>query len=457
MRMRLVPILCLLLAAELHAQAAAPYRDPKLPVHERVRDLLARMTPEEKFWQLYMSPGDLDNPAQDYSHGAFGLQIGMSAAPLAAGENPARAHAERINTIQRYFVERTRLGIPILPFEETVHGLARDGSTVFPAAIGLAATFDTTAMMLAAGAIAQEAKQRGIRDALSPVVNIASDVRWGRVEETYGEDPFLSAAMGRSFVRAFERNGIIATPKHFIANVGDGGRDSYPIDVDKRLLEELYFPPFRSLIHDAGAQSVMTAYNSVDGLPATQNGALLNGTLKRDWGFTGFVISDAAATGGATVLHMTEESTATATRNAFNAGLDVVFQSTWEQHRPYLAVFQRKLIPDSVIDAAVSRVLRAKFEIGLFEHPYADPDAAGKLYRNAMQLFLARETARASFVLLRNEHNVLPLAKSARAIAVIGTDATEARLGGYTAPNEVHAPSKRGRTRRRSFMRRPAY
>ncbi len=413
----------------------ALYRDSTRAVEERVRDLLGRMTLEEKFWQLYMSPGDLDDSTHDYSHGAFGLQIGMGSRPIAAESNPPRAHAERINSIQRYFVQKTRLGIPILPFEEAVHGLARDGATVFPAAIGLAATWDSAMMSSVASAIAVETRARGIRDVLSPVINIATDVRWGRVEETYGEDPLLTSVMGRAFVSAFESRGVITTPKHFIANVGDGGRDSYPIDIDQRLLEELHFPPFRSLIRDAHAQSVMMAYNSVDGSPATQNRALINGTLKHDWDFRGFVISDAAATGGATVLHMTEASTASATKDAYDAGLDVVFQSTWEQHRPYLAAFQRKLIPDSVIDASVARVLRAKFAIGLFEHPFADPDVAARLYRAPEQRLVARNAARESIVLLRNEHDVLPVAKNARSIAVIGVDATEARLGGYTAPN----------------------
>lgn len=422
-----------LILCAVQARAQQPlYRDSTQTVDARVRDLIGRMTPEEKFWQLYMSPGDRDNPAHDYSHGAFGLQIGM---PATGGANAARAHTERINDIQRFFVEQTRLGIPILPFEEAVHGLTRDGATVFPAAIALAATWDTTLMSRVATAISRETRSRGIRDVLSPVINIASDVRWGRVEETYGEDPVLTSAMGRSFVRAFDTSGIITTPKHFIANVGDGGRDSYPIDIDRRLLEELYFPPFRSLIQDAHARSVMTAYNSVDGSPATQNAALLDGTLKRDWRFGGFVISDAAATGGATVLHMTEESTASATADAFNAGLDVVFQSTWEQHRPYLAAFQRKLIADSVIDASVARVLRAKFEIGLFEHPYGNADSAASINHSGEHLALAREAARKSIVLLKNDHSLLPLSKQTRSIAIIGTDATEARLGGYTAGN----------------------
>jgi beta-glucosidase len=202
--------------------------------------------------------------------------------------------------------------------------------------------------------------------------------------------------MGRAFVGAFERMGVITTPKHFVANVGDGGRDSYPIDWSRRFLEEYHFPPFRSVIRQAGARSVMTAYNSVDGAPATQNRTLLTEILKGEWGFDGFVISDAAATGGATVLHMTEASTAAAAKHALEAGLDVIFQSTWEQHRPYLDAFRRGLIADSVIDAAVRRVLRAKIELGLFDDPYVDPDSAAYWNRHPDHLALAREAAIAS-------------------------------------------------------------
>jgi beta-glucosidase len=416
--------------------AAAPM--PAGAQQSRVDSLIARMSIEEKFWQLYMTPGSLDDPAHDYSNGAFGLQIAVHPTPDSTSwRNAARGHAERINAIQRYFAERTRLGIPIIPFDEALHGLTREGATVFPQAIALAATWDTALVARVAEAIARETRSRGVRQALSPVVNIASDVRWGRTEETYGEDPWLTSAMGRAFVGAFERMGVIATPKHFVANVGDGGRDSYPIDWSRRFLEEVHFPPFRSTIRQAGARSVMTAYNSVDGAPATQNRALLTDVLKREWGFGGFVISDAAATAGATVLHMTEASTATAAKHALEAGLDVVFQSTWEQHRPYLDAFRRGLIADSVIDAAVRRVLRAKVELGLFEDPYADPDSAEYWNRHPDHLALAREAAIASLVLLRNERGTLPLSSGIRSIAVIGIDAEEARLGGYTAPGAV--------------------
>ncbi|MEO7082719.1 MAG: glycoside hydrolase family 3 N-terminal domain-containing protein, partial [Gemmatimonadaceae bacterium] len=182
--------------------------------------------------------------------------------------------------------------------------------------------------------------------------------------------------MAVTFVRAMETNGIIATPKHFIANVGDGGRDSYRIDFDARLLDELFFPPFEASIQQGHAGSVMSSYNSVDGSPASQNHALLTNKLRDDWGFSGLVISDAAAVGGATVLHHTEATTATSTRDALEAGLDVIFQSSYEQHRPYLDAFRRGTIAGSTINAAVARVLRAKFEFGLFEHFYVDHVAA---------------------------------------------------------------------------------
>ena len=405
---------------------AAPYRDATLPVADRVRDLLGRMTLEEKFWQLFMLPGDLDDSTSDWSHGVFGLQI--------AGRDNARVHAERINTIQRYFVEHTRLGVPIIPFEEALHGLVSPGATAFPQAIGLAAAWDTALMARVAGAIARETGSRGIRQVLSPVVNLASDVRWGRVEETYGEDPYLVSLMGRAFVAAFERAGIVATPKHFVANVGDGGRDSYPIDRNERTLEELHFPPFRNAVQQAGARSIMSAYNSIDGSPATQNHWLLTTKLKQEWGFTGFVISDAAATGGATVLHHTEPSTAAAARDALTAGLDVIFQSSYPQHRPYLEAFRRGMIPDSVINAAVARVLRAKFELGLFERPFVAPDSAAYWGGHATHRELALEAARASLVLLRNQRGALPLGRGLRSVAVIGADAEEARLGGYSGP-----------------------
>ena len=429
MRVLLRSIVAFTLGVSLFAQTSPPpYKRADLPVDVRVRDLLSRMTLEEKFWQLFMIPGDLDTPSNDYSKGIFGLQI-------RAGKDGAapRGHAERINAIQKYFVEQTRLGIPIIPFEEAVHGVTMEGATMFPAAIGLAASWNTALMSQVAEAIANETKSRGIRLVLSPVVNIADDVRWGRVEETYGEDPMLSSAMAGAYVSVFERLGVVTTPKHFVANVGEGGRDSYPVMFSERHLIERYYPPFLGSLA-AGARSVMAAYNSVDGMPAHQNRHLLSDVLKRDWGFTGFVISDASGTSGSTVLHMTEANTASAAQRAFAAGLDVVFQSSYGQQRPYLDAFQRGLIPTQVIDASVARVLRVKFELGLFEQPYVDANRAAQANGSQFHRALARDAARQAIVLLRNDGNTLPLPASTRSIAVIGVDAEEARLGGYSGP-----------------------
>jgi len=422
---RIVPAACRVRRAWVVGACASALLVATLPgtAAAQAPKLLPRMTLEEKFWQLFMIPGTPADSGHDYRHGIFGLQV--PAAPT------ARQDAERIDSIQRFFIERTRLGIPIVPFDEAVHGLTRPGATVFPQAIALAATWDTALMGRVATAIARESRSRGIRQVLSPVVNLSTDVRWGRTEETYGEDPLLASAMAAAFVAPFERIGVITTPKHFVANVGEGGRDSYPIALDDRTLAEVYFPPFRAAL-SAGSRSVMTAYNSVGGLPATQNPHLLTETLRRAWGFQGFVITDAAATGGATVLHHTASTTEEAARQALEAGVDVVFQSAWPQHLPYLNAV-RSVVPPAVTDSAVARVLRAKAAIGLFADPYGNPDSAAYWNGHPTHQALAREAASAAVVLLRNT-GTLPLDARVPSVALVGIDAAEARLGGYTAP-----------------------
>jgi beta-glucosidase len=306
----------------------------------------------------------------------------------------------------------------------------RPGATVFPQAIALAATWDTMLMEEVAAAIAAETRSRGIRQVLSPVVNLSRDGRWGRTEESYGEDPLLASAMGRAFIRPFETAGVVTTPKHLVANVGDGGRDSWPIEASERELREVWFPPFRAAI-DVGARSLMTAYNAVNGVPASQNRYLLTEVLRERWGFRGFVISDAAATAGATVLHMTESSIATSARHALEAGLDVIFQSSWEQHRPWLRAFLDGSVPDSLVDRAVTRVLRAKFELGLFERPYVEADQALAGVDWPAHDALAREAAIGGMVLLRNG-GLLPFAPAPNRVALIGEDAVTPRFGGYS-------------------------
>jgi beta-glucosidase len=418
------------------AQAILPYKNKNLPVETRVKDLLSRMTPEEKFWQLFMIPGDLDKAdTAQYKNGLFGFQVSAGNRGDADGQmlsyntnEPAIILAKKINAIQKFFVEQTRLGIPIIPFDEALHGLVRDGGTVFPQAIGLAATWDTALMNKVANAIATETKQRGIRQILSPVVNIAADVRWGRTEETYGEDPFLASAMGVVFVNAFEKKGIITTPKHFIANVGDGGRDSYPIHINERLLEELYFVPFRACIEKGGSRSIMTAYNSLNGVASSSNNWLLTEKLKKQWGFDGFIISDANAVGGEVVLHNTAKDYPESGIHAINGGLDVIFQTEYKHHELFIPAFLDGRIDSNRINDAVTRVLKAKFELGLFENPYVQE----AIPENKLHKQIAKQAALESFVLLKNKNNVLPFSKTIRSIAVIGTDADEARPGGYS-------------------------
>jgi len=423
-RTALVVVLAVLFVGRtLEAQL---YKKADAPVEARLRDLLGRMTSEEKFWQLFMLSTSLPSDVQKCVHGAFGLQVSsLGATACSAGQ---------VNSLQRHFIEDTRLGIPIIPFDEALHGLVQPGATVFPQAIALAATFDTDLMKRVAGAIARECQGRGIRQVLSPVVNIARDVRWGRVEETYGEDPYLAAAMGQAYISEFEKLGIITTPKHFLANVGDGGRDSYPVHDNERLLREIYLPPFEACLRRGGSRSIMTAYNSLDGTPCTANDWLINRVLRDELGFAGFVISDAGAVGGASVLHLTASDSAEAAARALAGGLDVIFQTSADQAPAFWKAFEEGKIAPEVIDRAVARVLRAKFELGLFDKPYLDLSAAEPPGAQNGHLPLAREAAQKSAVLLKNEKGTLPLKTNLKAIAVLGADAVEARLGGYSGP-----------------------
>lgn len=420
--------------------SAQIYKDPSKETAIRVQDLLSRMTWEEKCYQLFMVPGDTNLLHGQLSKGIFGLQVSAQAAGDAAGQglhyqttHPATVQMERLNAIQKYCVEETRLGIPMLPFDEALHGLVRNGASAFPQSISLAATWDTELVHQAALHIAYETKQRGIRQILSPVINLATDVRWGRTEETYGEDPYLSAQMGVAFMRAFEENGIITTPKHFIANVGDGGRDSYPIHLSNSYLEHTHLIPFERAIKDAGSRSIMTSYNSLNSQACSSNKWLLTEKLKKEWNFKGFVISDANAVGGELVLHRTANSYVESGVHAINAGLDVIFQTDIAHFPLFFPEFPPKGMDTNRINDAVSRVLTAKFNLGLFEHPYA----TAKVNMDSLLTSghdIALKVAEESIVLLKNERSILPLSQDISSIAVFGPDATECRLGGYSGP-----------------------
>lgn len=393
-----------------------PYKNPNLPIEERVEDLLKRMTLEEKIHQL-QSGGDL--PVGNLT--------------LVTKDFPPREGAERSNEFQRRAIEETRLGIPVIIHDEALHGCMARGCTSFPQAIGLAATFDPDLMYRVAKVIGKETRVRGIHQALSPVVDIARDVRAGRTEETYGEDPYLTAVMGAAFCKAFLEEGVITTPKHFVANfVGDGGRDSNEIHFSERILREVYFPSFKACIK-AGALSVMAAYNSLDGVPCSSHPWLLTEVLRWEWGFPGFVVSDYESVWGIQHKHRVSATVEETARLALTAGVDVELPGVYAYGDALLKAVKEGLVPEEVLDEAVRRVLRTKFSIGLFDRPFADPEEAERVCGSEGHAKLALEAARKAIVLLKNEGDLLPLDREkVKRVAVIGPCADVARLGGYS-------------------------
>lgn len=400
-----------------------PYANSGLPIEQRVEDLLKRMTLEEKIAQLQCRTEEVEEAITEKGIGELGCFL---------RQYSSRESAEMANRIQKLSLEKTRLGIPIIIHDEAVHGLIGNGATSFPQAIGLAATWDTELMERVARVIAKETRSRGIRQVLSPVLNITRDARWGRIEESYGEDPFLTSRMGVAFCKSFEKEGVITTPKHFAANVGDGGRDSDPIHFSERLLREVYFPAFKACFQEANAGSIMPAYNSVDGSPCAGNYWLLTDILRKEWKFRGFTVSDYDAVGQIVYNHHTAATKKEAAKQAIGAGLDVELPNIDIYGSPLLEAVKEGLVSESTIDEAVRRILRAKFRLGLFENPYVDPKVAEKITNSSEHRSLTLEAACKAIVLLKNKNNLLPLKKNIKSVAVIGPNANAVRLGGYS-------------------------
>ncbi|MFM2134697.1 MAG: hypothetical protein RL021_97 [Bacteroidota bacterium] len=404
------------------------YKNPVYDTETRAKDLLKRMTPEEKFGQLFICDGTWEEDSGLFSKGVFGLQPRN----VFREQLKYEEYVSKLNSIQRFFIERTRLGIPVVFNEEALHGLVYRDAVSFPQAIALGATFDTALVGRCAEFIAAESEAYGIRQVFSPVINLAGDPRWGRTEECYGEDPFLVSRMGVSFIRPFEANGIAATPKHFVANYGEGGRDSYPIGWSERYLRQTHLPPFRAAIKEGGAKSVMAAYNSYDGRPCSASEFLLNDLLRKEWGFQGVVISDAGGTGGSLVLHRTADSYEDAGKQAIEAGLDAILQTDISHLDLFKGPFLRGEVDPAKLDSAVLRVLRLKIGMGLFEHPYIQGTVDLDSIRDSAHA-LAGKAAVASFVLLKNDtDSILPLKKDIRSILVVGESARKVNLGGYS-------------------------
>jgi len=321
----------------------ASYLNPNLSIEKRIKDLLSRMTLEEKIAQLQCEIGEVEGKNIITEKGIGNLAVILR-------PYQARQAAEKANRIQRLALEKTRLGIPVIIHDEALHGIVGNKGTSFPQAIGLAATWNTELMEKVAMAIGKETRSRGIHQVLSPVVNIARDVRWGRVEETYGEDPYLTSRMGVAFCLSIEKEGVITTPKHYAANVGDGGRDGNVIHVYERLLREIYFPAFKACFQEAGAQSVMAAYNSIEGIPCSAHKWLLTDVLKKEWGFKGFVVSDYGSASGIYSMHHTAATKKEAAKQAIEAGLDVELPGIDIYGEPLLQAAKEGLVSESTID-----------------------------------------------------------------------------------------------------------
>ena len=360
---------------------------------------------------------------------------------IANGLNPELA-AKAGNALQKYVMENTRLGIPMFLAEEAPHGHMAIGATVFPTGIGMAATWSPELVKEVGQVIAKEIRSQGGHISYGPVLDLTRDPRWSRVEETFGEDPVLSGILGASMVDGLgggnlsQKYATIATLKHFLAYaVPEGGQNGNYASVGIRDLHQNFLPPFRKAI-DAGALSVMTSYNSIDGIPCTSNHYLLTQLLRNEWKFRGFVVSDLYSIEGIHESHFVAPTKENAAIQSVMAGVDVDLGG--DAYTNLCHAVQSGQMDKAVIDTAVCRVLRMKFEMGLFEHPYVDPKIAAKTVRRKEHIELARKIAQSSITLLKNENSILPLSKMINKVAVIGPNADNRynMLGDYTAPQE---------------------
>ncbi len=430
------------------------YKNPKLPVEERVADLLGRMTVEEKVAQMLCVWGqkksilfDHDGKLQLSNLGQY-LKDGigqMGRLSDTGGGLSAVEMAELANALQRFFVEETRLGIPAVFHEECLHGLAAKEATSYPQPIGLASTFNPELLEEIYTAIAQDARSRGAHQALTPVLDVARDPRWGRVEETFGEDPYLISRLGIAVIKGFQGDGefrdkkrVIATLKHFAAHgQPESGTNCAPVNVSERLLRDTFLYPFREVIQKAGAMSVMASYNEIDGVPSHANKWLLRDVLRDEWGFKGYVVSDYYAI---TELHLkpeTESHAVAASKSeaallSAQAGVNIELPDV--DCYPHLTdlVAEGKL-RESVLDELVGSMLEYKFRLGLFDDPYVNPEAIKNDLKLEKDRKLALRAARETITLLKNGGNLLPIdLKKVSTVAVIGPNANRRVLGGYS-------------------------
>jgi len=436
-----------LAGAAADGKPVPPYKDPKLPVDARVKDLLSRMTLEEKVAQVIalwatkkdvLADGTSDfsaaKAAKAYPHG-FG-QVTRPSDRKGAPDIPGtrwRTPADTIglvNDIQRWAVNETRLGIPVLFHEECLHGYMAAGSTMFPMAIAMSGSFDPDLVRRVNAVIAREVRAHGSRLVLSPVVDIARDPRWGRIEETFGEDPYLCGEMGVAAVLGLQGEGRGALAAgHVYAT--QSGENVGPAFIPERELRDAFFPPFREVVARTGIRSVMPSYNEIDGVPSHVNRWLIGTVLRGEWHFDGAIVSDYFAVEQLASLHHVARDDDDAAVHALEAGVDCELPDG-TAFRALPGLVRAGRVPESAIDAACARVLALKFRAGLFEAPYADEAQAASITDNDEARALALEAARRTLCLLVND-GTLPLAPGAhKRVAVIGPNAGIARLGGYS-------------------------
>jgi len=398
------------------------YKNSSAKIEDRVNDLIARMTLEEKFRQL-ACVDNLDAYLKD---------------PLAGGvirnffkyDSPADA-AKNYNKLQRIAVEKHRLSIPVLMHDEGINGLMSSGCTYYPVAIAQAAAWEPNLVGRIAACTASQARSRGVYHILSPVLNICRDARWGRICETYGEDPYLAAQMGVAFCNAMESKNIITTIKHFISNVSEGGRDSYPAYDSQWLLRSVYFVPFEACVKSANVRSVMMAYNTLNGIPCSADSWLMEDILRKEWGFKGMIVSDYGSIDKMITFHHTAENHAQAAAAAIVSGLDVELPSNVVFGDGLPAAYRQGLVKEKDIDRAVAKLLYCKFSCGLFDDKF-DVGMAGSVCDNEEHRALALEAARKSIVLLKNANNILPFNGKIKSIAVVGPAANAMYQDNYT-------------------------
>jgi beta-glucosidase len=447
---------------ELKAQnPSAPYKNPGLEVDSRVADLIGRMTLEEKVRQLDMYFGCQDlldtNQCASITHAKPDAVFNPQAAATNLGTlgvgsiHDLYPRARLSNRIQKWVIRSNRLGIPALFIEEGLHGYMDYGEIVFPQSINLATTWNPELARRTGAAIAGQARANGVDMILGPVLDVAREPRWGRVEEDFGEDPYLTGQLGLAYVQGMQGDSlntdhtVVAEPKHFAGHGSpEGGLNTSPVHAGEREVRSIMLKSFEPAVREGKAMGIMAAYHDIDGVPCTGNPWLLNKVLRDEWGFQGFVLSDLGAIRRLYDTHHVADSPANAVLLALNSGVDMQFYDfDHELFQPAIINgVKNGQVSEATVNQAVARVLRVKFLLGLFDHPFVDENLDPTVRHSKTQADLALESACESMCLLKNENNLLPLNKDLKRIAVIGPNANIARIGDYT--EAAHESSEQG-------------